>query len=366
MKGKYRLLVNAEPFGFGPAAAIARIVPLLVRRGIEVAYIGEKHTLDLQKDLPYSAIYDITDLSQPAKENHMKELANTYDFFFTAMDTAMAEQAQKFGMKTIVYDALTWFWRTIHPSIKSADLYIAQRFFGVEERLKAEAQSFPHFKVVSPIVTQYKQAADKTCVLLNLGGLQNPFWSFEDTLLYARAMYDAVKVAVPQHTQLVIATSASIAQALGDPDVKTYSRQEMLKLLATAKYAIMTPGLGNMYDAASFNIPTLWLPPANDSQGQQMHLLTQNNYCDEYIDWSDTSTTIDYTAAKLKVLPDITRALRTSDRKKLHALMTKKVKNISVLNDSKTTALLQKFGANGAEEICSTIIEHIEGGAHAR
>lgn len=30
----------------------------------------------------------------------------------------------------------------------------------------------------------------------------------------------------------------------------------------------MTPGLGNIYDAATFAKHVVWLPPANDSQGQ--------------------------------------------------------------------------------------------------
>ena len=55
-----RLLLNAEPFGFGPTAAIAGFFPHLRGNFATIGYMGKKHTLDLQKGLPYDAIHDVT------------------------------------------------------------------------------------------------------------------------------------------------------------------------------------------------------------------------------------------------------------------------------------------------------------------
>src|SRR4051812_3790761 len=106
----YRLLLNAEPFGFGPAAAIATIAPLLHAHGMALDYIGEQHTLDLQKGLPYQNIYDITGLNTLQKSELLESLASQYDYFLTAMDLVMAGLTEQIGLKTIIYDALTWYW----------------------------------------------------------------------------------------------------------------------------------------------------------------------------------------------------------------------------------------------------------------
>jgi hypothetical protein len=365
----YRLLLNAEPFGFGPAASVAYIAPLLKAQGIDIAYIGEKHTLDLQNDLPYEAIYDTTNMSLAARESLLQELSGVYPLFFTAMDFAMAESAQKIGMQTIIYDALTWFWSTIHPAIKNSDLYIAQRFFGVEERFSREHRAFPrHCQTVAPIVSA-RTHRRRRYVLLNMGGLQNPLWDFKDTVLYASIITNAFKAAVPAQ-QSLITTSASVAQALNEPAVKTLSRQEMNDVLAKTQHAIMTPGLGNMYDAAAFDIPTLWLPPANDSQGQQVQLLAKNGCIDEYLDWNKFSDSINYTAMQKNVLQNITKALRAvsgSDmlQRELSNIMAKKIKSLATHRSSKTRQLLQLFGTDGASELCSAIVNFIEGSYHA-
>jgi len=365
-----RVLVNAEPFGFGPAAAVASLTPLLQKSGIQLSYIGEEHTLDLQNDLAYEVIYDITDMTTHQRRILMNEIAGKYDLFITAMDFNMAEIAEKAGIKTIIYDALTWYWPEIHPAIKNAELYIAQQFFGTEERLINEAHSFPAYKLVSPIIAANTKYEEKQHILLNMGGLQNPYWDFKDTIAYAKLMLDAVTAAIPETETLIITTSSTVANALNDSRIVTLPRQSMIETLAKSKFAIMTPGLGNIYDAASFDIPTLWLPPANDSQGQQSKLLLENDCCDVNIDWGELGAFIDYKATQTTVLQEITHALHSvindeALRHKLSAVTAQKLHNLSAQQNGKTKKLIQSFGANGATDICAAIVEHIGRAAYA-
>ena len=62
-KIKYKLLLNAEPFGFGPTAAIASFFSYLRKDFKFLGYLGKGHTLDLQMTLAYDAIYDVSDSS---------------------------------------------------------------------------------------------------------------------------------------------------------------------------------------------------------------------------------------------------------------------------------------------------------------
>ncbi len=361
-QSELRILLNAEPFGFGPAAAVASVVPQLKQERVSIDYIGEKHTLDLQRDLPYDSINDVTGMSLEDKFKLFSQLTLEYDLFFTAMDFEMAELAEQAGLKTVIYDALTWYWPTIPAAVKNSDLYLAQNFFGVEERVQSEPHSFPVTKIVSPIVSSPGASRQARYVLINLGGLQNPIWKFEDTVLYAQLVLATIRAHLPRREELIITTSSAIVRALDDPAIRPYGRQEMMNILEKTKYAFMTPGLGNIYDAAAYNIPTLWLPPANDSQGRQADLLSENHCCDERIDWSDFARKIDYSAPQREVLNCITDGLKNINRdsslkRKFDTITASKISRLASCHESKAHSLVTKFGLGGAEEISKSVIE---------
>lgn len=54
----------------------------------------------------------------------------------------------------------------------------------------------------------------------------------------------------------------------------------------------------------------IWLPPVNDSQGQQMVLLKQHHMLDFGIDWSDLFEPIDYFAPQKDVLKQIAQNIQ--------------------------------------------------------
>ena len=84
------------------------------------------------------------------------------------MDFAMAKQMQAHGLQTIVYDALTRYRKTPPSVIKTADLYIAQNFCGVGERLAGPARAETNHQIVSPIVPESVPVLPRTKHLLNL------------------------------------------------------------------------------------------------------------------------------------------------------------------------------------------------------
>lgn len=378
---KARILLNAEAFGFGPSAAIAAIAPLLQKARFSISYIGEAHTLDLQRQIPYQNIFDVTNLSPAKRQQLLQTLAAEYDLFFTAMDFNMAQLAKQAGMKVGIYDALTWYWRKestdtdheltlgwpdIRPIVQSADLYAVQKFYGVEKKIRATSGLLPHTTFVAPIVQKVTARGMRDTVLLNLGGLQNPAWNFEDTVLYARLIIDTVKRVLAPDESLTVATSSAVAEAVDEPDCRSHTRAEMIKVLAKTKYALMTPGLGNIYDSANYGIPTVWLPPANDSQGQQVTILEQHGCLDARVDWKDFSHPIDYMQPQQKVLGDISRNLReagdsTSILETFHSTIKAKLEVVAPLLKSKTSKLLDTFGHDGQVEISHAITELLRG-----
>ncbi len=306
-KSRIRLLLNAEPFGFGPTAAIAALYPYLRDAVDEVAYIGSGHTLDLQRHLPYARIYDQSSLD----EEQLQEVLQHYDVMLTASDFDMARAARRAGLKICVYDPLAWYWKKFPTIAREADLYIAQDFYGVEARLQNVFNASSAYTIVPPIVeAAQNHAVAKQGILLNLGGLQNPHWSLDAAAEYARTIIASVRKVIPEGESLTIATSQAIADHLHDPDVRTYSVEAMRTLRQNCRVALMTPGLGNIFDAAAERVATLWLPPANDSQGQQADILQANLPDTSRIDWKDImpSWEMDYKSAQTEILQQISAA----------------------------------------------------------
>lgn len=351
-KSKLKLLLNAEPFGFGPTAAIATFFPYLRDKFDYVGYIGKNHTLDLQKDLPYDAMHDVSQ----ASESEIKETLGKYHIFVTALDFEMAAVAKAAGLKVIIYDPLTWYWKIVPDVVSQSDLYIAQDFFGVQERLQKEPALFPeNIQIVPPIVSQRRPRTSKRHTLINLGGLQNPLWSVDDVFHYAKTFIEAIKGCVSESEELIIATSNAIAVKLNDDKVRSYTRSEMYDILENTKYAFMTSGLGNIYDAAKFDIPTIWLPPANDSQGQQLDLLKKHGMSDGQIDWADLGKPIDYFAEQTIVLKNIKDAIYSVSGPVTN--IGELCRDVNGKDGSVTTALLDQFGTGGAEKVGDVIYE---------
>ncbi|MFD5894923.1 hypothetical protein [Streptomyces sp. NPDC060366] len=391
-----RLLLNAQPFGFGPPAATAALARQLAPLCGELAYFGGGHTLDLQHRPPYHAVYGTTGLSDGERLAWLRRLAPRYDLFVTAMDFEEAALARRAGLDVAVYDALTWFWPEIPATAGDAALYIAQDFFGVRERIAADPALRRNSVIVPPIIPflpprqiwRPDRPGDgrRRHVLLNLGGLQNPYWEPSDAAAYARLMLDAVRAAQPAGRSVVVTTSRGVTAALGDLESRTEVRTDMptevrtdirtddgdtvLDLMSGAAYACMTPGLGNIYDAAATGVPTLWLPSANETHHLQARLLSEHGFCDARLDWPDLGGPADYDvpASSPSPVPEaLTRAIvavirRLSDARGLSALRDRLADEVAKstaglgLAPGRARALTERFGHGGTGEAATALV----------
>lgn len=376
-----RLLLNAQPFGFGPPAATAALARELAPLCGELAYFGGGHTLDLQHRPPYHSVYATTGLSDAERFAWLRRLTPRYDLFVTAMDFEEAVLARRAGLNVAVYDALTWFWPEIPAVAGDAALYIAQDFFGVRERLAADPALRRNSLVVPPIIPllpprrvwRTERPGDgRRHVLLNLGGLQNPYWEPSDAAAYARLMLDAVRAAQPAGRSVVVTTSRGVREALGDPDVRTADRDTVLDLMCGAAYACMTPGLGNIYDAAATGVPTLWLPSANETHLLQARLLAEHGFCDARVDWPDVGGPMHYdtprpSAPPAPVTPEaVTKAIVASVRQlsaapALPALRDRLADEVAKataglgLTPGRAQALTTRFGHGGTAQAATAL-----------
>lgn len=347
-----KILLNAESFGFGPTSAIADFFPHLRSHVSHLGFIGTGHALDLQHPLPYDIIHDIT-----KSPESFESIVTQYDIFVTALDFNLANRSHVCGIPTIIYDPLTWFWPKI-PSIAHHCKYISQGFYGVEQRLK----EIPNSCLVPPLVPVKSQNRNRSLVLMNLGGLQNPLWKPDTAQRYAACLIKAFKAAIQDDDSYLIITSSQIAHQLDMTGISVFSRPEVNRMLPQIKYGLMTPGLANIYDAAAYNIPTLFVPPANDSQGQQLRLLIENKCIDQYLDWETlTGQPIDYKGNQLQIIKQIEQNIHnlehTESMMKLAVLIGYKIREIDKTHSTQLETLLDHFGRGGAAIVAKEILD---------
>ncbi|WP_052850511.1 hypothetical protein [Streptomyces avicenniae] len=360
-----RLLLNAEAFGFGPAAAVALLAAELAPRCADLAYVGGGHTLDLQTTPPFAAVHDTSGLREGDVRALLHRLAPGFDLFLTAMDASTAALAREAGLRVAFYDALTWFWPDLPAAVRDADLYLAQDFFGVRERLAAEPRLHGRAVVVPPVTPPPLPRPlpgarrDGAHVLVNLGGLQNPLWTEGDAVAYARVVLAAVRASLPAGRRVVVTTSRAVAAALGDPDAVTRDHATVLRLMSTATHACMTPGLGNLNDAATTGVPTLWLPPANSSHHPQARLLAEHGLSDAALDWADIGRPVAYDGSDADVSQAIAETVRavSADPRSRARLAARVAERTATLGATgRARGLADRFGHGGARQAADAVL----------
>ena len=353
---KVRLLLNAEPFGFGPTAAIAAFFPFLRPSCGKLTYAGLRHTLDLQRGLPYDLISDLTGQSPAAWRSILRD----HDALLTALDYDVARLAIDEGLKVAFYDPLLWYHPKI-PDVASHCLYLAQDFFGVAERLQANRHLLVHAQIVPPIVDNDRVRRRPEIVLINLGGIQNPIWPLELSTAYAETIIASIRNSAPSNLPLQFAVSDSIARQLSQPDVQCRTPREIKSLMSRSAIAFITPGLGNIYDAAEQGLPTVWLPPANDSQGRQLLRLRQEGFLCAGIDWADLGSPVNYEQSQNSVLARIATNIQwlagSAGQAQLCRLLSTLSSRLLAGADHDSDRLLRLFGSGGAERVATLALD---------
>ena len=327
-----RILINAEPFGFGPSAAAFEIFNIIKKEfpSIYLGYLGEGHDLDLQRKLPYDSFI----VNAPGDT---LETFDGFDIFITAMDRNKAKQAKMAGLTVIFYDALSWFWSDF-SHFEYIDYYIYQAFFN---KSKFPERSGPDLIEIAPLSLDFSNA-DKNrpkanYALINFGGLQNFYWDDTETFAYVDLILKNIYPLLAQHfKEIIVIGNSKIATEFSSFSIKTVTPFEAKSLTNNASFVLSTPGLGNIYDLANANTSCLFLPPANDSQGQQLDTLKQQNIIKHSLDWSQLGRPINYYEEQNKVMDSIKRNILSENSLPLadltSHLLTNNPKEL-VLND---------------------------------
>lgn len=269
-----RVLLVAEEYGFGPASNIVNLFHHFRERACMVNYAGCGHTLELQKNLPYNVIFDMTSRNN---DDEWLRILDLHDVIVVAMDFRVAKllKENQCKAKLVVFDSLFWYWPELPLLPTVCDLYLAQNFFNVAER----AQAFQNVTILGPLQSDWKQT-QTVDVFVNFGGILNPDMDFETARRYVQLIRDIVIDVCEEYDYTYRMVGSN---KLNVDKVSPIAPNEARWLLRTCKIAFMTPGLGNIYDTEYDGRAVIWLPPTNPSQYLQLKALQNANlFCSNY------------------------------------------------------------------------------------
>jgi hypothetical protein len=358
-----RVLVTAQAFGFGPAAAMAQVFDHLRPRVRYLAYAGSGHTCDLHGNLAYDAVHR---LPEAGTGEAFGRLCAEHDAALVSCDVPAGEAARAAGIPFGFYDPIPWFWSEWPSVFESADLYMCQDFFGVRERVQGTRR--PSVVVVPPMLPSLQAATQRgRHVLVNLGGIANPLHPQELSVSYARLVMTIVPAAAGLSSEVHVATSQEIARHLQQevPAARTIPTRDVQHLLGTCELAAMTPGLGNIYEAAALAKRVFWLPPANASQGQQLVALQRRGLAPYAVDWHDilpARAPIDYGRPEPTAMEDVADAVADAWKdpaavERLRARFLQAHREPATPNP--LHALLDRFGAGGDRHVAEIFVERV-------
>jgi len=129
-----------------------------------------------------------------------------------------------------------------------------------------------------------------------------------------------------------------------------------------------SPALGNIYEGSSMSKKVIWLPAANDSQGQQLQLLRQHGMADYFIDWADIfelTKPINYFDSQDKVMKEIAYYMkRLSDeplaQERFKMLLWQNFQQTEKTSPPHLGKLVETFEVYGTKMEAETILQWLD------
>lgn len=383
------IVFNAQPFGGGPGATLTAVMPFLRSRlkalgPIALHYVGSSLTMDFQKltETKWDGIHNVDLYTNP--EMGKKKLVHLLQhlkpqLIVTAMDELVAAAAQAAGIPVIIIDLLLWFWPSISPHWRKAELVIAAEFYGVQERIASE--NLNNVVTVPPLGPPVRTTRDSSSgVLLNFGGMINPLMPKEEYIAYSRLVYGAARRAITlrnaalpesQHAKLtVLVASIDLAQGIDpkDPEAaRMVLPDEALKLMASSELTFCTAGLGNLYAAGAVANEVLLLPPLHEGHAIQTHLIQKAGVPVDAIEWHELTgrAPIDYYRDSLEVMGNVSKAqseiigspeAQTALVDRMLAAMLRSASTGASAQDPPLRTLINEFGQDDGDAMAAEIM----------
>lgn len=395
-KTKGNVICNAEPFGGGPGATLDAMMPYLRDRlqpwgPVALHFVGSGYSLAFQRlrNKPegsrWDELHDIDLYTKPEQgKTELTQLCERLQpvLFVTVMDANAAGIALAAGCRVVVIDLLLWWWPKIPTLWPEVERVVAADFYGLKERIAHE--KLANVVTVPPLGPPPKtdDPGKRKNILLNFGGLQNPYIPLKENIAYAQLVYNAARRALDLRNATcagdpaeLITLTASTAVARGlvvePPDTeaaRTVLPDEALALMGSSELVCCTSGLGNLYGAAAVARDVFLLPPTSATQGIQCLLAEQGDIHMDRVDWHDLTggEAIKYDNEDPDVFKDISKAqqevissseAQTQLAKRMFTAMKQSAMAGKSANEPALRSLIRVFGQDSGDAMAANVVD---------
>jgi hypothetical protein len=276
-----RLLCDAIPFCYGPAAALDSLLGALFSMSsppLQVDILASGSTLELLA----RAAYPVNLLSVDSEDSGA--LAGvpfaSYDAFINVCNPASYRFAKAAGVPTAYLDFLLWMHIGSAPDYFGADLYLAENYPGTKEWIARRGNEIANLSMIPPLVRPSRRRTPiPGSLLVGLGGLFSRLTIPGENTNYAPLIMTSLLSALPpgRFSRVVIAGPALIAPLMDEliadrPGVAyvSLSHEGFLEALTNAELFVSHPGLYAAFEGMLRGVPTAFLPPSNYTQVLQL------------------------------------------------------------------------------------------------
>jgi hypothetical protein len=257
---------------------------------IQKIFFGSGVAYDLAKLHTFDEMYK---LDSHDREKIVKIL-RTADIFVNVMDFPMGRLVKEARCVYFLIDSLLWFWSSLPEGVQYADIYFCQNFFCPVES-KIQAYKLKNAKVIGPIINNnFKHFPKKDQVIINFGGLENPYIEIGSNSNYPFIMLTILFPILQTHFSSILVTGRERVMEMcrsrfsetKSLRFRNLSQREMLEELCQSVALLTAPGIQTFYDASD-KVPIFCLPPQNDSNIRNLDILVEHKVIKHYLTWRD-------------------------------------------------------------------------------
>lgn len=282
-----KMLMVAEPFGFGPVGSVMSCRRQLASRPIAFRFAGPTFAQDI---LDEGSFERCTLFERPSHSRLDEDIAWA-DIVWSATEPETLVRGARAGKRVVYYDPLFWFWPKVPPVYVPGMVYLCQNFPGVTERIRTLAPEVRNcMRVVAPASFSPLETlpSKKPLLLVNLCGLQNPLHPVRGyTELVARCLRVALS-GTRWASVLVVGRQEELARVEVHDDrmtCRSVPHGQMLRWMASADFVLSSPGLNSAMEAMGLGVPVAFLPPQNATQARQLEQFAAHELAPAGLDW---------------------------------------------------------------------------------
>ena len=290
------------------------------------------------------------------------------------MNPVSLKYSQSIGIPCAVIDSLFWMLNKAPDGMSKACVYYIQNFIGVEMRMKKYLPN--NYVRVGPIVdNRFTKQSKTNQLLINLGGMESSLIHPGKNSSYSRSMSTILSFVLKSHSfERVIVVGNLKAFNSGGTNhwhipratYTTLSHKDFLIEMSKSSLIITSPGLTTTYEAFTYNVPVIFLPPQNLSQFLILNYLRENDVAPLSIHWQDYYPEVDVSisiSGLNKVLSCISRFQTDLNSQKKAILYLNKAlfeNGSRLLQIENQFNFVNKMGTNGAMKIADDLMKRFK------